>query len=93
VEVEVMQALALDRDTIISGHFASGTRCLEGELADGTTLLIFDVPLPGCHSIPVIYFDLHVPYYSNYNKKSAQLAFSGIVGGHCPPPYVLPGCL
>lgn len=67
VEMEVMQALSLDGDTIISWHFASRAGRFEGELADRAALFCLNIPFPGGDCVPCVDFDLHLFHYErNY---------------------------
>lgn len=63
VQVKVMQTLALDGNAVISRDLAPRAGRLEGELADGAALLVFDVPLPGGHCVPAVDFYFHASLF------------------------------
>ncbi len=71
VEMEVVEALALDWHTVVAWYFASRTGRLEGELADSAAFLCFDVPLPSGHCVPGVYLDFHI--YLNNLKPANRL--------------------
>ena len=65
VQMKVVFALPLYRDTVISRHLASRTGRLKGKLTDGAQLFLSgDVPHPSSNRIPAEHFDFHnLNYY------------------------------
>ena len=74
--MEVVEALTLDRYTVITWHLTTWTGWLERVLADRATVFIFDVPLPGSHRVPAVNLDLHLFKYkigANQQKNHTLL--------------------
>ena len=59
MQVEMVIALALERNAAIAGHLAARARRLKGKLADGARVGTLDIPFPGGNGMPAVNLDLH----------------------------------
>ena len=57
--MEVVVALPLDRDAVVSRHLAAGAWGLKGKLANSARIGSLNIPLPGGNGVPTIYLDFH----------------------------------